>query len=67
MEVKEEHMRTALEAARCRRYKGVDHETLCNEMFLAHDLEQDDVDDVINELLDRGLLYEPLLGIYKVA
>ena len=67
MEVKEEHIQTAYEAARCRRYRGVDHETLCNEMFLAHELEQDQVDDVINEMLDRGIIYEPLLGHYKVV
>ena len=57
----------AYEAIRCRSLKGLDHKTLVDEMFLSHDLDNDQVDDLINEMLDRGLIYEPLLGIYKIA
>ena len=60
-----EPLATLVECIRVRSYEGLDHQTLIDEMFLAHDLSQDKVDDLINEALDQGHIYEPILGHYK--
>ena len=61
-----ERMKSLVEAVRCRNLQGVDYQTLLDEMHLSHDLTEDQVCDLVNEALDRGYIYEPLLGVFKV-
>ena len=59
-------MKSLVEAIRLRSVKGLDYQTLLDEMHLAHDLTEDQVSDLVNEAIDQGYIYEPILGVFKV-